>query len=322
MKLMGVSSFRGMSVLERFEAQYIPEPMSGCWLWIGSVRREEKPYGQIGVNGKIISAHRLSYQIHNGEIPDGLWVLHKCDNPACVNPDHLFLGTGNDNVADRGRKGRTARGPSHGSAKLTYEQADAIRASNMSVDHWPTNGELTVMQFATSRGTGPMSDKELTTQPTSAEPWDDLARDQARSKAAKLLEAKGWKPGDSFSITAMLDLMVEFAEQASTITDRCGWSDCGCDHDARCLSSFATQPTSAVREGKVVTSKELVERTSGGWGEPVDTTFPPELRETPVTLAVLDDMDTELARMSSVTIAPQPAQPTTDQAELPVVDDD
>lgn len=72
----------------------------------------------------------------------------------------------------------------------------------------------------------------------SHEAWDEVTRDQARGKAADLLKAKGWKPGDSFSITAMLALMVEFAEQAHTVTDRCGYPDCGCDFDAVCSSAL------------------------------------------------------------------------------------
>jgi len=69
---------------------------------------------------------------------------------------------------------------------------------------------------------------------TALEPWDELARDQARAMAVKMLEAKGWKPGDNFSITAMLALMVDFASKAHLVTDRCGHPDCGCDWDGGC----------------------------------------------------------------------------------------
>lgn len=75
-----------------------------CWYWTACV--SSFGYGQISVNGKSVGAHRISWEIHNGSILDGLHVLHKCDNPPCVNPDHLFLGTNKDNVEDRYVKGR------------------------------------------------------------------------------------------------------------------------------------------------------------------------------------------------------------------------
>lgn len=81
----------------------IPEPMSGCWLWEGSL--QTRGYGWAGG----ITAHRLSYKVHRGDIPDGLHVLHRCDQRSCVNPDHLWLGTHADNMADMSKKGRASR---------------------------------------------------------------------------------------------------------------------------------------------------------------------------------------------------------------------
>ncbi len=95
-----------MSMREvEFHTRYIPEPNSGCWLWDGT------PFGAMGYGyfrykGSVV-AHRASWRIHNGEIPSGIFVCHKCDNPACVNPDHLYLGTAKDNVRDREVRGRT-----------------------------------------------------------------------------------------------------------------------------------------------------------------------------------------------------------------------
>lgn len=76
-----------------------------CWLWTGWTSKDG--YGRLTYKTKEIYTHRLSWQIHNGEIPVGLLVLHECDTPACVRPDHLFLGTHGDNGRDRATKGRT-----------------------------------------------------------------------------------------------------------------------------------------------------------------------------------------------------------------------
>lgn len=100
---------------------------SPCWIWIAVVHR--LGYGQFRLRGDMIQAHRASWEIHYGPIPDGLWVLHKCDNPPCVNPAHLFLGTRQDNVDDKVNKGRSYHpyGELSPAAKLTKEQAEEIR---------------------------------------------------------------------------------------------------------------------------------------------------------------------------------------------------
>ena len=86
-----------------------------CWVWIG--HRKETNYGVISEGkrkGRPKSAHRYSWEIHNGPIPEGLCVLHRCDNPPCVNPEHLFLGTLADNAQDMLAKGRGRWGPNRG----------------------------------------------------------------------------------------------------------------------------------------------------------------------------------------------------------------
>ena len=95
-----------------------------CWLWTGSVVGIGYGYMGKGRRGDgFISAHRASWQYHHGEIPEGLQVLHKCDTPRCVNPDHLFLGTQADNIHDMVFKGRR-RG---GKLTLTEKQVSQIR---------------------------------------------------------------------------------------------------------------------------------------------------------------------------------------------------
>lgn len=81
---------------------------SGCNEWLGAMRNG---YGCMKINGKVVDAHRVSYQLYKGEIPEGKCVLHKCDNPKCVNPDHLFLGTKKDNYDDAISKKRIVPTP-------------------------------------------------------------------------------------------------------------------------------------------------------------------------------------------------------------------
>ncbi len=110
---------------------------SGCWLFMGD--RNNWGYGRIGEGGRgpkqrLILAHRASYEVHMGPIPDGIKVLHRCDVPACINPNHLFLGTLSDNVQDALRKGRhvAPRGENQGCAKLTRAAVADIRQSKLS----------------------------------------------------------------------------------------------------------------------------------------------------------------------------------------------
>lgn len=124
----------------RFWKKVSPEPNTGCWLWAASVA--SFGYGVFWVEGRQHLAHRLSWSLVNGPIPDGLCVLHRCDTPACVNPGHLFLGSADDNAKDRKRKGRNgpntgawtkqhpervARGIRCPQAKLTDEAVREIR---------------------------------------------------------------------------------------------------------------------------------------------------------------------------------------------------
>ncbi len=108
------------SLKERFEEKYIPEPMSGCWLWVGATG--PNGYGHMGFNGKYLSSHRVSFELFKGAIPKNICVLHKCDNKACVNPDHLFIGTHKDNYEDMVKKDRrvTSKGKDSYFGKNTH----------------------------------------------------------------------------------------------------------------------------------------------------------------------------------------------------------
>jgi len=109
----------------RFWKWVMPEPNSGCWLWLGSCGAQH--YGQFQFHGQVYVTHRISWMLHNGPIPDGLFILHKCDNPPCVNPQHLFLGTKKDNKLDCIAKDRHVRGERNPWAKLTESKVREIR---------------------------------------------------------------------------------------------------------------------------------------------------------------------------------------------------
>jgi hypothetical protein len=103
------------------------ELSGACWIWQGN--KDTCGYGVIKLHQKGLKAHRVMWEIANQRTIENLYVLHKCDTPACVNPDHLFLGTPKDNAIDRSRKGRSGdvRGALNGRAKLTGEQVAEIR---------------------------------------------------------------------------------------------------------------------------------------------------------------------------------------------------
>jgi hypothetical protein len=116
---------------EQFEDNIFPEPNTGCWLWAG-IDDKFKGYGKWHArtpNQKFQLAHRYSYYLVNGDFDPKMCVLHKCDVPACVNPDHLYLGDQRQNNIDRDTRGRqrTKKGIEHKCCKLTEDQVRQIR---------------------------------------------------------------------------------------------------------------------------------------------------------------------------------------------------
>lgn len=129
-------------LLNRIKSQVRVDEATGCWIWLGTRSTCRMGYGQMSINDKARRVHRVVYELKAGAIPKGKFVCHDCDTPLCCNPEHLFLGTHRDNMADMTQKGRqatglrngrftkpeqTARGARNGRSKLTEQSVREIR---------------------------------------------------------------------------------------------------------------------------------------------------------------------------------------------------
>lgn len=131
------------SLRDRFFSRFVKLD-NGCWQWRSHTDKDG--YGVLPGDRQTTRAHRLSYEIHRGAIPDDLIVCHHCDNPGCVNPDHLFVGTQKDNAQDALKKRRHYVGEKNGRSKLTKENVKEILTSDL-------NGQQLADKFGVTRST-------------------------------------------------------------------------------------------------------------------------------------------------------------------------
>lgn len=129
----------GKDVIDRLMKKVVINNENGCWEWVGG--KSNKGYGNMCIGGGVKKqTHRISYTYFKGNIPSGLIICHKCDNPSCVNPDHLFAGTNSDNAIDCVNKGRrpknvVPKGEENINSKLTEESVREIRMSTLKYEN-------------------------------------------------------------------------------------------------------------------------------------------------------------------------------------------
>lgn len=120
-----LKTHKWIPIAERIKLNTEPDLETGCWIW--QKGKDKQGYGQFSIRNKNYRAHRVSFMEYIGPIPKGMQVLHTCDNPSCVNPAHLFLGTNDDNMADMVQKDRQIKGENKENSKLTEGQVREIK---------------------------------------------------------------------------------------------------------------------------------------------------------------------------------------------------
>lgn len=152
-----------LTALERFESKFIKGKINSCWIWTAG--KFTNGYGQFCYNNHNTKAHRFAYLAYKGAIPNGLLVCHSCDNPLCVNPEHLFLGTNADNMQDRDNKGRGSRVGNKGWGQRcpelvpkgeTHPQARLTEADVLDIRNRFAQGGITKASLAVEFGVGRM----------------------------------------------------------------------------------------------------------------------------------------------------------------------
>ncbi len=146
--------------IKRFESKFVKTGPNDCWIWLAS--RFKGKYGQFK-SSEECQAHRFSYRLYVGVIPKGIRVLHRCDNPGCVNPCHLFLGTDLDNTRDMISKSRdrfacslgpgdkACKGETHGMVQLTENQVKAIRRRYRRTSYHSSNAVQLAKEYGVDR---------------------------------------------------------------------------------------------------------------------------------------------------------------------------
>jgi len=153
------------SLSVRLEQACIPDPNSGCWHWVGAVDANGYGWASVAEYPKIKHAHRLSYIAHKGPIPEGGYILHSCDEPSCINPDHLRVGSHRDNQNDRVKRNRSL-----GPRSLS---ADEIEWARRVCGPYGKGGEMNYTKAAAKLGVHPVTLRRVLKKgyvPTTLEP--------------------------------------------------------------------------------------------------------------------------------------------------------